>query len=116
MKHVISLLLFVLLSIAFVMFTPHAQQIVQMLVDAHDWVATILTDIFTGNPTASIARELIALVSMPLVIGLVPAIIYAVVRRHWLPCFMQILWVVWLLQAGALAIAFKAGTLAVTGN
>lgn len=115
MKHFISFLLFLLLSIAVVMFMPYAQQGAQYLIDAHDWVANILTDIFTGNPTANIARELIALLVMPLLVGLVPAIVYAFARRHWLPCFMQIVWVVWLLQAGALAIAFKAGTLAVTG-
>ncbi len=116
MKQFISLLIFILLSIAVVMFMPYAQQVVQFLISAHDWVANILTDIFTGNPTANIARELIALVCMPLVAGLVPAIIYAVARRQWLPYFMQIVWFVWLLQTGALAIAYKAGSMAVTGS
>jgi hypothetical protein len=63
--------------------------------------------VFSGSQAGSIPKNLIALLSLPLLVGLVPAIIYWMVRRHWFPYFMQIVWVVWLIQAGALIVVYK---------
>lgn len=112
-KQVIALLL---LSVAIVMAMPYAQQGVVWLVAAHDWISNLLTDVFSGGHAGNIARSLIALLSVPVLAGLIPAFIYGMLRRHWLPCFMEIVWVVWLVQAGALLIAFKAGGVAVAGS
>ena len=111
-KHIILILA---LSVAIVMATPYAQQIIQWLLLAHSWINNMLTNIFTGGEAGNIVRELIALLSMPILIGLIPAILYWMVRRHWFPWFMEIVWIVWLLQAGALLSTAQTTAMAVTG-
>lgn len=109
-KHVIALLL---LSAIVVVFMPESQVAVQALLSAHEWISNVLTAVFSGGQAGSIARGLIALLSLPLIAGLIPAFIFWLIRKHWLPCFMEIVWVVWLVQAGALVMTFKTLSLPV---
>lgn len=90
------------LSIFMILSMSYAQQVVQVLMSAHDWVSQILTDVFSGGHAGNLARGLIALLTMPIILGLVPAGGYWLVKRHWFPYFMETVWVVWLIQAGAL--------------
>jgi hypothetical protein len=99
LKQIIALIAF---SIAIVLAMSYAQQAVQLLVSAHGWVAQILTQLFSEGQAGNLARGLLALLALPVLIGLVPTIIYWMLRRHWFPYFMEIVWVVWLIQAGAL--------------
>lgn len=105
-KQVIAL---IALSVGVVLSMSYAQQGVEWLVTAHQWVSQLLTEVFSGGQAGNIARGLIALLSIPVIIGLVPTVVYWVVRRHWFPYFMEIVWVVWLIQAGALIVMYKAG-------
>jgi hypothetical protein len=54
-------------------------------------------------------RKLIALLAVPLFIGLIPALVYWIVKRSWFPHFMQLVWIVWLIQAAALIVVFQTG-------
>lgn len=113
-KHLIAILL---LSALIVLFMPQAQMGAQALLAAHTWISNVLSDVFSGGHAGSIARDLIALLSIPFLAGLIPALIFWIVRKHWLSSFMNIVWVVWLVQAGALVIAYQAGaTLPVLGS
>jgi hypothetical protein len=103
-----QIVILIALSVLIVLAMPYAQQAVQLLINAHDWVAQLLTDVFSGGQAGNIARGLIALLSIPVIVGLIPAIVYWMVKRHWFPYFMQIIWVVWLVQAGALIALYKA--------
>ncbi len=105
-KQILSFFTVIALSALVVLFMPQAQQAVQMLVSAHDWVAEVLTNVFNGGNVGNIARELTALISIPLVAGLVPALFYFLIRKRWLGCFMEIIWIVWLLQTGALVMVY----------
>lgn len=100
-------LILVGLSAALVAFMSHAALGVQWLVDAHEWISQLLTDVFSPGQAGSLARGLIALLSVPVIAGLVPAVTYWLVRRHWFPYFMEIVWVVWLIQIGALVMLSK---------
>jgi len=106
LKQIISFLIIIALSAAVAFLMPEAQKLIQLLVSAHDWVSGILTNVFNGGRAGNIAREGVALLIIPLLAGLIPAIIFFLVRKHWLPCFMEIVWIVWLLQAGALLINY----------
>ena len=106
LKQIIAI---IALSVAIVLSMTYAQQAVQGLLQAHDWIAQLLTEVFSTGNAGNLARGLIALLSIPLLVGLIPAIVYWIVRRHWFPYFMQIVWVVWLIQAGALIVMYKAG-------
>lgn len=103
-KQVIAL---IALSIAIILSMSYAQHGLQWLISTHDWVSQILTEVFSGGQAGMLARGLIALLSVPVFIGLVPALVYWVVRRNWFPYFMEIVWVAWLIQAGALIIMYK---------
>lgn len=105
LKQVIAL---IGLSVAIILCMSYAQSGLQFLVTAHDWVAQILTDVFSGGNAGNLARGLIALLSIPVFVGLIPALAYWMIKRHWFPYFMELVWVVWLIQAGALIILYKA--------
>ena len=103
-KHMIAL---IVLSTLIVMSMSHAQQAVQLLMDAHEWISQLLTEVFSGGQAGNLARGLIALLAIPFLAAFVPTLIYWVLRRNWFPYFLQIVWIVWLLQAGALLMLAK---------
>jgi len=102
-----QLIVLIALSVGIIFAMSYAQVGVQWLLNAHDWITDILAEVFSGGRAGNIPKNLIALLSIPLLVGLVPAIVYWMVRRHWFPYFMQIVWVVWLIQAGALIVVYK---------
>jgi len=95
------------LSIVIIFTMSYAQHAIQLLIDSHDWISQQLMDVFSGGNAGNIARGLIALLSVPVLVALIPSVIYWIARRHWFPYFMEIVWIVWLIQAGALLVAFK---------
>jgi hypothetical protein len=103
-KQVITL---IVLSITIVLSMSYAQQGMQWLLTAHDWISQLLTEVFSGGQAGNLARGLIALLSLPIIIGLIPALVYWFIRRNWFPYFMEIVWIVWLIQAGALVVMYK---------
>lgn len=109
-KQVIALMA---LSFVIIFSMPYAQQAVQLLVNSHEWASQLLTDVFSGGPAGNMIRSLIALLSIPVIVSLIPTIAYWIIRRHWFPYFMEIVWIVWLVQAGALIIVYKAATVTV---
>lgn len=105
LKQIIALIAF---SVAIVLSMSYVQHGVQWLISAHDWVTQLLSDVFSGGQAGSLLKGLIALLSIPVIVGLVPTAVYWLVRRNWFPYFMEIVWVVWLIQAGALIMMYKA--------
>lgn len=108
-KQIVALLA---LSVAITLSMAHTQQAMQLLLNAHEWIAQMLTDVFSGGQAGNLIRGLIALLAIPVLVGFVPTLVYWIVRRHWFPYFMEIVWVVWLVQAGALIIMYKAAVAA----
>lgn len=102
-----QVLAIIALSVAIILSMSYAQQALQYLVDAHDWISQLLTEVFSGGQAGNIARGLIALLSVPVLVGLIPTVLYWTIKRNWFPYFMEIVWVVWLLQAGALIVLYK---------
>lgn len=96
------------LSLAIILTMSYAQQAVQQLLNAHEWISQVLMDVFSGGQTGNLLRGSIALLSIPVLVGLIPALAYWMIKRHWFPYFMQIVWVVWLIQVGALIAMYKA--------
>lgn len=100
----------VTLSIVFIFAMTYAQQGLQILLNIHDWVSSQLADVFSGGERGSMARELISLLAAPLLVSLVPAVIYWIIKRSWFPYFMEMVWVIWLIQTSALIVLFKTTT------
>ena len=99
LKNMIAL---VILSALIVVSMPYAQHGIQLLMEAHQWISQLLTEVFSGGQAGNLSRGLIAMLAIPLIAALIPTLIYWAVRRNWFPYFLQIVWVVWLIQAGAL--------------
>lgn len=101
LKHIIAL---IALSVGIVLAMSYAQSIIQLLLNAHDWISELLTDVFSAGQTGNLARGLIAILALPFLTAMVPTVLYWFVRRSWFPYFLEIVWVIWLLQAGALLV------------
>jgi hypothetical protein len=95
------------LSIVIIFGVSYAHQFIQLLVSTHDWVMQLLTDVFSVGQAGKIARNLIALLTIPILASLLLALVYWFIRRRWLPYFMEIVWIVWLVQASALIMLYK---------
>lgn len=104
-KQVIAI---ILLSIFITLTMMYAQTALLAIVNAHDWIAQTLTDVFSGGTAGNLIRQLLALLAIPVLVALIPAMIYWVAKRNWLPYFMHIVWVTWLAQTAALIIQYKA--------
>ncbi len=105
LKHIIAILL---LSILIVLTMPYAQIGLQAMVSLHDMIAEALTLVFSGGQAGNITRKLIALLSVPLLAGLIPACIYYLVKRSWFPYFIEFVWVTWLVQTAAIVILYQS--------
>ncbi len=106
LKHITAV---VVLSILVIVGMPYVQQGLQFLLLGHEWLSDLLKDVFSGGQAGNIIRQLIALLVIPVIIALIPAVIYWLVRRSWFPWFMEVVWVVWLIQTSALVVLYKAG-------
>lgn len=111
-KQILSLLLIIILSALVVVFKSEAKTALQLLVSAHSYVSDLLTDVFSGGNAGNIARGLLALLAIPFLAGLLPSLVYFLVKKSWCPCFMEIVWIIWLLQAGALIMTSAASPVA----
>lgn len=107
-KQILSLLLIIALSAAVVMFMPQAKACLEMLASAHAFVADLLGDVFAGGNAGNIARGILALLAIPFLTGFIPSLLYFLIKKSWCPCFMEIVWIIWLLQAGALIMTSSA--------
>ena len=102
-----QIFLIIALSVGIVLSISYAQQAVQFLLLGQHWVSDLLTEVFSGGQVGNILRGLIALLAIPVVVALAPTLLYWAVRRSWFPYFMEIVWVVWLIQAGALIVTYQ---------
>ena len=101
------LLLLLILSLLIIVGMPYAQQAMHFLLEGHNWISRELAIVFSKDEVGNIARQFLALLAIPVLVGLFFALIYYVFRRSWLQSFMSIVWIIWLLQAGALIMATK---------
>ncbi|SRR5579883_737793 len=111
-KSILSTLFLIALSILVVLGMPIAQKCVMFLVWAHDGVAQLLVDVFSGGTVGSLIRQVIALLVVPLIVGLIPALIFFIAKRRWMPYFLLIVWILWLVQTSALVIQYKVAVAA----
>lgn len=102
LKQILGLSLLILMSILVVLGMPQIKSGLVMLLSAHHWIAAQLTQVFSGGEAGNISRQLIALLALPIIIGLIPVIVFFIAKRRWFPYFTTVFWTVWLVQAAAL--------------
>lgn len=107
--HVLKqLIVLILISVGVIFLTPALQPIIHLLVAAHDWIAQLLLQVFAGGTAGNIARQLIALLAFPIILALIPTIIFYAAKRRMFPYFMEVVWVLWLLQTTPIIAMYKA--------
>jgi hypothetical protein len=104
LKNIIALIAISLLSIFGV---EYIRPVIMALLSSHDWISQLLLQVFSGGQAGNILRELIALITMPLIIGLIPASVYWLAKRRMFPYFMHTVWIVWLIQTTAILVLNK---------
>jgi len=104
-KYIVTI---IVVSLLIILGMSYAQHALQFLVSAHDWISAQLLQVFSVGEAGNILRQLIALLAIPLVIGLIPVIIYWLAKHGWFPYFMEVVWVVWLIQTAAIVVQYKA--------
>lgn len=109
LKSMIALVIVILLSIVVILFMPQTQHVIEWVVSAHNWVADTLTQVFSGGEAGDLTRKLLALLIIPFAIGLIPVIIFWLVKRRMFPYFMHVVGIVWLIETVALAVKYSAG-------
>lgn len=102
-----QILAILLLSILVITTMPYAQHALQFIVSAHDWVAGLLTQVFSGGMAGNLIRKLIALLTIPVGISFIPVCVYWLAKRTWFPYFMELIWIIWLVQTAAIIITYK---------
>ena len=96
------------LSVLVIVGMPYVQHGLQFILSAHNWVSDTLSEVFSGGQAGNVVRELLTLLAVPVALGLLPVIVYWLARRHWFPYFMELVWVIWLIQTAALVILYQA--------
>lgn len=83
-------------SVAAILFKDQLSQALDAVVYAHNYVAKSLHFIFSDDQAGSVIQDLIALLVIPLICGLLAAIIFWATKRTEKMQFMPVIWVVWL--------------------
>jgi hypothetical protein len=109
LKHFLAL---ILLAVLVILTMPYAHSLLDVLVAGHNWIVDQLKAVFSGGTAGNLLKQLIAALTIPLLVALVPAGIYWLARRNWFPYFMAVVWVVWLIQTSALVMVFKTAATA----
>ncbi len=98
-----QIIVFILLCLIAIFIMTHIKTGLHALVAAYNWVDHTLAALFSGGTIGHVIRKLIALAGIPILVGLIPAFIYWLIKRSGFPYFMEVVWVTWLLLVAALA-------------
>lgn len=94
------------LSLLVIFFMSAAQQVLTLLVNAHDWVAEALKQVFSVGEVGNVIRQLLALLAIPVLVSLVPVLIYWLAKHSWFPWTAPLIWMVWLIQTSAIVVLY----------
>lgn len=94
----------ILVSIVILLFQSYAHQILLYLWQFHQAIISVLNTVFSGGKIALLIRDVLALLSVPLIIvGLISAI-YVAIRKHAFPHIILLFWGLWLIMITALVL------------
>ena len=95
MVKLVSILILIILSILAVFFIPELRIILHWIADAHRFLLDKLALVIAGGEIARVIRTTLALVIIPLLLALIPAFFYWLVKRRMMPNYMAVVWVIW---------------------
>lgn len=98
----IQVLVLVVLAIIIALTQPYVAQGVRGLLAMHDWINSLFGYVFSGGKVGNVIQECLSFIVLPFIIAGVIALIYGVIKKSFLPCFMLIVWFVWLVMVTGL--------------
>ncbi len=98
----IQVLVLVVLAIIIAFIQHYVAQGIHALLVVHDWINRLFGYVFSGGKIGNIIQECLSFIVLPFVIAGIIAIIYGVIKKSFLPCFMLIVWFVWLVMVTGL--------------
>ena len=95
LKHI---LWFLIASVAAIFFKAPLSKLLGYLLIAHNKVAAYLTYIFSAGQAGQIIQNVLALIAIPLAVGIVVSLLYWAIKRAAMPHVMLMIWVVLLVM------------------
>jgi hypothetical protein len=92
-----QVILILVLSLIAIFFRVELSHLLNGLVYAHNQVSHLLHMIFAEGATGRVIQNLIALLIIPLAIGLMVGVVFWLVKRDTMPHIMSVVWVLWLI-------------------
>lgn len=103
MNQFMSILFLILLSILAI-FTLHQIHFgIAWIAESHQFILNKLALLFSGDQWGRIIRFSLALIAIPLLLGLIPAFFYWIFKRRWMPYYMVVVWIIWCILITILA-------------
>lgn len=87
--------LLIAFSVIAIFFRTQLEHVLHWLLMVHNRIVEWLMVIFSGNPVAQIIMEVMALLVIPVVLGLIVLLVYFAIKRKMLEDTMSVVWIVW---------------------
>lgn len=91
-----QVVLIMILSVLTIVFKMQLGQALDSIVYLHNYLARALHIVFSDDAVGSLIQDMIALLLIPLIVGLVVSGVFWLIKRSHMPNIMSIIWVVWL--------------------
>lgn len=101
LKHFLAL---ILLSIIAIFFLHQFAIFLHFIAYGHAWLADKLMLLFSNSNIGYLVSHVLALVLIPLIVALIPAFIYWLIRRGEMPHLILITWIIWIMLVTIIAL------------
>jgi hypothetical protein len=91
-----QLSILVVLSALLLIFAQHTQLVLSYLDASHTFLNAKLSYIFNTSEAGNTTQEVTCLLVIPMVLTIIPASIYWLVKRKLMPYFYHVLWTIWI--------------------
>jgi hypothetical protein len=94
LRHVLALIIF---SILIILFRSEFAVFLHYIGYWHSWLGEKMLLLFSTSTTGELVSHVLALVLIPILIALIPAFLYWVIRRHEMPYLAIVTWILWII-------------------
>ncbi|QLH41311.1 MAG: hypothetical protein HWD59_00255 [Coxiellaceae bacterium] len=91
------------MSLVAIIFLQQIAWVVHGIAVFHHWFISELRNLFAFGKWSHLILAWIVLIVVPVIIAAIPAFIYWLIKRRWMPYYMQIVWTVWLVLLAILS-------------
>jgi hypothetical protein len=92
-----NILMIITFSVIAMLIDSNLGHILRYILMVHDKIADSLGAIFSNAPAGRMIQETIALIIIPVICGVIVALIYWLVKRHEMPHIIASVWVAWVI-------------------